>query len=68
MKYFIYTLLVLSFVMLAFNLFQIDFSDPFGAESSPGLVGVLASTCVILLMLILWVSRAIKEKSEEKNN
>lgn len=66
MKYFIYTLLILAFGLLTFNLFQLDFSELMGEQNGGALVGILASACVIILMLILMSSRAIQKKTEEK--
>lgn len=65
MKYFIYSLLGLAFVLLIYNLTVLDFNNLFAGNSSIALVGVFASLCVIVLMLILLVSRAIKDKAEE---
>lgn len=63
MKYFIYALLILSTIMLIFNAFQLDFNNILGQESSGALIGILASLCVIVMMLILMVSRKIKQKN-----
>lgn len=65
MKYFIYTLLGLAIGLLIFNIFQIDYNDIFGQESSGALIGILSSLCIIVLMFILLLSRKIKQKSEE---
>ncbi|HLS31931.1 MAG TPA: hypothetical protein VK021_13835 [Flavobacteriaceae bacterium] len=63
MKYFIYTLLILSVAMLIFNAFHIDFNNILSQESSGALIGILSSLCVIVLMFILIVSRKIKQKN-----
>lgn len=67
MKYFIYTLMFLSIALLVFNIFHLNFDHLFDKESSTALIGALASLCVFILMLILLVSRAIKQKSEENS-
>lgn len=67
MKYFIYILLVLSTALFFLNVFQLDYSNIFSAENTGSLVGILASACVIVLMLILNTSRAIQKKSKENN-
>lgn len=67
MKYFIYIMLVLGVGLVVFNIFQLDFEDIFDDKSISALIGVLASLCVVVLMLILLVSRRIKQKSERKS-
>lgn len=64
MKYLIYALLVLASILLVYNLTMLDFDHLFAGDSSIALVGVFASLCVIVLMLILLVSRTIKDKTE----
>lgn len=66
MKYFIYTLLALAFGLLIFNLFQVDYSNFWGEVNGGALVGILASACVIVIMLILMSSRAIQKKTKER--
>lgn len=66
MRYFIYALLALGIGILIFNLFQINYQDILGQESAGALISILASLCVIVMMLILLVSRKIQEKSEER--
>lgn len=67
MKYFIYVLILLSAGLMVFNFFHLDYDNLFSKDGSPALIGVLASLCVIVLMLILMVSRTIKKKVEVKN-
>ncbi|WP_010182553.1 hypothetical protein, partial [Aquimarina agarilytica] len=62
MKYFLYVLLVLATVMMGFNITQIDFSSLFSEENKVALIAVLAALCVIALVLILLVSKAIERK------
>jgi len=66
MKYFIYSLLFLSLVLLIFNIIQLDFSNIFSDESSNALIGILSSLCVMILMLILMISRKIQEKANQE--
>lgn len=65
MKYFIYFLLVSASALLVYNASLLDFNHLLSDDGTVALVGVIACLCVILLMLILLVSRAIKTKSEE---
>ncbi|MBB4119331.1 MAG: hypothetical protein ACTJGD_02185 [Mesonia hippocampi] len=62
MKYFIYFLIVTAIGLLIFNATMLDFTNIFGKESSVALVGILACLCVIVLMIILLMSKAIKKK------
>ncbi len=64
MKYLIYILLAVGFGMLIFSLFQLNYDDPFSKGSAGALIGVLASACVIVIMLILMATRAIQKKAE----
>ena len=64
MKYLIYALLVVATVALIFNITQLNFENLFEGDSSIALIGIFAALCVIVLMLILLVSRTIKNKVE----
>jgi len=64
MKYFIYFLIISAIILLGYNATLLDFSDLMAKDSSIALAGILACSCVIVLMLILLMSRAIKEKYE----
>ena len=62
MKILIYTFLGLAAGLLIFNLFHIDFEEPFEGESFAAVVGVGASLCAIILLIILKIAIKIKEK------
>ena len=64
MKYFIYFLIISATILLGYNATLLDFNDLMANDSSIALAGILACLCVIVLMLILLMSRAIKEKYE----
>jgi len=64
MKYAVYILLAICAVFFVFNLTLLDYSNLFSKESSQVLIGVFTSLCAIVLLLILMVSRRIKEKTE----
>ncbi len=64
MKYFIYFLIISATILLGYNATLLDFNDLMAKDSSIALAGILACLCVIVLMLILLMSRAIKEKYE----
>lgn len=65
MKYLIYVLIVLATVLLVYNATVLDFDNLFEGNSAIALVGIFAALCVIVLMLILLVSRTIREKAQK---
>lgn len=65
MKIVIYILLALAAGLIIYNLTFINYSDPLAGESAAALVGILASSCVVLLMVILLMSRTIYRKSRK---
>ena len=60
----IYFFITLAFVLLVFNITKINYDDLFSEDSKIALIGVLACGCTILLMLILYVSKKIKDKQD----
>lgn len=64
MKLFIYLLLVIASALIIYNFTFLDFENIFSGDSATALIGVLASSCVVVLMIILLMSRAISEKVE----
>lgn len=53
--------------LIIYNLTIIDFSDPFGKDSMVAFIGVVACICAILLLAILYTSKRIDKKINEKN-
>ena len=51
--------------LIVFNLFQIDYSNPFEGNSTVAIIGVVAGVCAILLLLLLRFSKMIVEKTKE---
>lgn len=62
MKYFRYILLFIAFALIVYNATIIDFNAPFEGDSQIALIGILASACVIVLMLILIQAQHVKER------
>lgn len=62
MKYFIYTIILLSLVFIGISFSVLDFSNLTSGDSGNALIVILASLCVIVLMGILLVSRSISKK------
>lgn len=53
--------------LIIFNVTKVDFDAPFKGESTIALITIMASLCVILMMLILSVSKRIEQKTKERN-
>lgn len=65
MKFFIYFLIATAVALIIYNFTYIDFQDAFSGDSATALIGILASSCVVVLMAILLMSRAISEKANK---
>lgn len=62
MKKLIYVLGALALVLVVFNLFQIDFADPFTGDSLIAIIGVVAGLCAVLLLIILLLAKKIHQR------
>ena len=65
MKAFIYSLIVIAVALIAYNFTYLDFDSISSDNSGTALIGILASSIVIVLMVILLMSRAIAKKVEK---
>ncbi len=61
MKIFIIVLAILSVVSIVFNVYLIDFSNPFEGNSGVALISAGIATIALLLLLIFYYSRRIKQ-------
>lgn len=66
MKIFTSILVVLAFALIIFNITLLDFDHLFEGESSIALIGIVASFCAILILLIFRMSKVIVERTKEK--
>ncbi len=64
MKYFIYTIIFLAIVFIGISASALDFENLTQGDSARALIVMLASLCVIVLMVILLISRMISKKHE----
>jgi len=64
MKYFIYTIIFLALVFIGVSASALDFQDLMSGDSANALIVMLASLCVIILMIILLMSRTISKKHQ----
>ncbi|UJH68884.1 hypothetical protein [Allomuricauda sp. SCSIO 65647] len=61
------TLIILALGLIIFNVTLLDFQNPLVGDSLIAVIGIVASLCAILLLLILWNSKKIKKKIEERD-
>ncbi len=65
MKIFTNILVLLAVSLLIFNITLIDYKNPFSADSTIAIVGVVASFCAVLILLIFRMSKKIVEKMND---
>jgi len=63
MKIFIYILMVLAIVVVVYNLTILKLDALFVGDSAIALIGILAASCVIVLLTILLISKKIERKA-----
>lgn len=59
-------LIVVALAIIAYNVTLIDFRNPFEGNSVIALIGIFASLCAIVLLLIFKASKKIQRKLEER--
>lgn len=62
MKTFTYIIFALAVVFIGFNATMLDFSNLFEGKSLIAIIGILATMCAVVLLLIFNLSRAIDDK------
>jgi hypothetical protein len=65
MKIFTSILVVLAIALIGFNITLLDFKKPFEGDSVVALIGIVASVCAVLILLIFRMSKIITEKTKE---
>ena len=53
--------------LIGFNLTQVNYEAPFEEKSMVAIITIVASLCVILMMLILRISKRIEQKVNKQN-
>jgi hypothetical protein len=66
MKIFTSILIGLALVLIIFNITLLDFQHLFEGDSVIALIGIGASICAVLILLIFRISKMIAERSNEK--
>ncbi|UCD60931.1 MAG: hypothetical protein JSV59_13915 [Flavobacteriaceae bacterium] len=64
-KTFSIVLIILGLVLITYNSTLIDFDEPFKGNSIVALIGIVASLCAILLLLIYMTTKKIQKKIED---
>jgi len=62
MKIFTNILLLIAIILIIVNIFILDFNKPFEGNSMIALIGIVASFCAVLILLIFRMSKKIEEK------
>lgn len=65
MKLLIKFLLVISTLMIGFNVFQINWTAPNWNENIIALIGIISASCALILILILLISNKISKKNKK---
>lgn len=66
MKIFTNILVILALVLIVFNISLLDFNHPLEGNSMVACIGVAASICAVLILLIFRLSKNIEEKMNDK--
>ncbi|MFT0713822.1 hypothetical protein [Flagellimonas lutimaris] len=61
-KTFAVVIIILALALIAYNITMVDFENPLKGDSTIALIGIVASLCAIVLMLIFVTSKKIDKK------
>ncbi|MGB5668224.1 MAG: hypothetical protein WBM53_15420 [Maribacter sp.] len=64
-KSFTIILIVLAIALIAYNVTLVDYSNPLEGNSIIALIGIIASLCAIILLMIFIISKKIQKKIDE---
>ncbi len=65
MKIFTTILILLAVTLIIFNITRLDFNNPLQGESMYALIGVAASFCAVLILLIFRMSKEIEKRMND---
>lgn len=60
-----FILIVLAILLIAYNVTLVNFQNLLEGDSAIALIGIIASLCAIVLLLIYLTSKRIKDKLNE---
>ena len=64
-KTFSIVLILLALALIAFNVTLVDFQNPLQGDSTIALIGIVASLCAVVLLLIFMSSKKIEKKLKD---
>jgi uncharacterized membrane protein (DUF485 family) len=64
-KTFSIVLIVLALALIAYNVTLVNFSTPLEGDSTVALIGIMASLCAIVLLLLYITSKKVQKKLNE---
>ena len=64
-KTFSIILIILALALIAYNVTLVDFEHPIQGDSTVALIGIVASLCAIVLLLIFMTSKKIQNKLKD---
>ena len=62
MRIFTYILIFIALLLIVFNITILDFNHLLEGDSFVALIGIIASLCAVLILLIFRMSKSIEEK------
>ncbi|WP_284653773.1 hypothetical protein [Flavobacterium terrisoli] len=62
MKIFTNILIFLAIALIILNIYLLDFNNPLAGDSMVALIGIAASFCAVLILLIFRMSKKIEDK------
>ena len=65
MKIFTTVLVFLALAVIIFNITLIDFKNPLQGDSAVALIGIAASFCAVLILIIFRMAKMIEERTKE---
>ncbi len=66
-KNFVIVLIVIAVALIAYNVTLINYENPFEGNSTIALIGIVASLCAIILLLIYLTSKKIQKKINDND-
>ncbi|MFV8268731.1 hypothetical protein ACNQGP_02200 [Flavobacterium sp. GT2N3] len=66
MKIFTNILVFLAIALIIFNVTLLDFRNPFQGDSVVAFIGIAASFCAVLILLIFKMAKKVEEKSNDQ--
>lgn len=64
MKIFSYVVIILALITIGFNATRINFSNPLQGESTVALIGIAASFCAIIIVVLYQLAKKVDENTK----